>query len=216
MKKYFVIPLIVLFLLACRALSPQQSPTPISEDPGPTPTNVPAVATPELEATASPQQPPTAISEDTSPTSAPDVPTPELEATAFAANPDFTLVRIYPKDGDLQTQLAAQAKKAAALGQTPFLEFDATWCPPCQAITASLAVKNPLMMKAYRGVYLIHVDTDVWGWGNTDAGFPVDGIPAFFGLDSDGKADGTTTSGAAWGKDIPENISPVLDKFFHP
>lgn len=176
MKKYLAILLVVLSLLACRALSPQQAATP------------------------------TRIA----------VSTPVLEATAFAPNPAFTLIRIYPKDGDLHSQLAIHAKKAIALGQTPFLEFDATWCPPCQAITASLADKNPLMMDAYRSVYLIHVDTDEWGWGNTDANFPVDGIPSFFGLDSAGKANGTATSGAAWGKDIPENISPVLDDFFHP
>lgn len=181
MKKYLARLLVVMFLLACRALSPRESVEPVVEN-----QTVAQVATPEL------------------------------EATAFAPNPNFTLVRIYPKDGDLRTQLAAEAQKAAALGQTPFLEFDATWCPPCLVMTASLAAKNPLMMKAYRGVYLIHLDTDEWGWGNPDANFPVDGIPTFFALDSKGNATGAKTSGAAWGKDIPENIAPVLYDFFHP
>lgn len=142
------------------------------------------------------------------------VATSALEATAFAPASDFTLVRIYPKDGDLRAQLAAEAKKAQALGQAPFLEFDATWCPPCQAITSSLAERNELMLKAYQGIYLIHADVDEWGWHNPQ--FSFDGIPVFYRLDQDGKPTGDTVNGGAWGADIPENIAPVLDKFFHP
>jgi thiol-disulfide isomerase/thioredoxin len=152
-----------------------------------------------------------------SPTDTPVVvATPQMEATAFAPRPDFTLVRIYPKDGALQKQLAAEVKKAQALGQTPFVEFDATWCPPCKAITVSLADQNPLILDAYRGVYLIHLDVDEWGWGNSTAGFNVDGIPIFFKLDRDGKPTGATIDGDAWGENIPENFAPVLAKFFHP
>ncbi len=97
------------------------------------------------------------------------VATSPAEATAFAPGQDFTLVRIYPQDGSLQAQLAAEATKAQALGERPFLEFDATWCPPCQAITASLAAKNKLMLSAYAGIYLIHADVDQWGWDNSAA-----------------------------------------------
>jgi thiol-disulfide isomerase/thioredoxin len=125
-------------------------------------------------------------------------------------------VRIHPKDGALQNLLAAEAKKAQALGQTPFLEFDATWCPPCQAITASLADKNELMLKAYEGIYLIHADVDEWGWDHPEAGFTTDAIPVFFKLDQNGKSTGASIDGGAWGEDIPKNIAPVLAKFFHP
>jgi hypothetical protein len=141
--------------------------------------------------------------------------TSESEATAFAPGPDFTLVRIYAKDGDLQTQLAAEVKKAQALKQAPFVEFDATWCQPCQAITDSLAAKNTLMLNAYSGIYLVHVDVDEWGWGDPHAGFIVKAIPIFFGLDTDGKTNGTAVDGGAWGEDIPENIAPILTQFFH-
>ncbi len=82
----------------------------------------------------------------------PSVATSALEATAFAPADGFTLTRISPKNGTLQNQLATEVKKAKALGQTPFVEFDATWCPPCQAITSSLADKNTLMLDAYQGV----------------------------------------------------------------
>lgn len=144
------------------------------------------------------------------------VATAHLEATAFAQTPGFTLVRIYPQNGSLQNQLAAEAKKAKALGQTPFVEYDATWCPPCKNITQILADKNPLMMDAYRGVYLIHLDTDEWGWGAPEAGFVVDGIPAFFAVDSAGKSTGKRIDGGDWAEDIPKNIAPALKKFFHP
>ena len=144
------------------------------------------------------------------------VATSALEATAFAPSPDFTLLRIYPKNGTLQNQLATEAKKASALGQVPFVEFDATWCPPCNNITSILADRNPFLMDAYRGVYLIHLDTDEWGWGNPEAGFVLDGIPAFFALTPAGKPTGTTINGGDWGEDIPEVIGPALKKFFHP
>jgi thiol-disulfide isomerase/thioredoxin len=144
------------------------------------------------------------------------VATSQLEATAFAPRSDFSLVRIHPKDGALQTLLAAEAKKAQALGQTPFLEFDATWCPPCQAITVSLADKNELMLNAYKGIYLIHADVDEWGWQHPEAGFTPQAIPVFFKLDRNGKSTGASIDGGAWGEDIPKNIAPVLAKFFHP
>jgi hypothetical protein len=38
-----------------------------------------------------------------------------------------TVTRLFPDDGDLSTQLQAEAPKAAALGQHMFVEFDASW-----------------------------------------------------------------------------------------
>ena len=38
-----------------------------------------------------------------------------------------TVARLYPNDGDLSTQVQAEAPKAAALGQHMFVEFDASW-----------------------------------------------------------------------------------------
>jgi thiol-disulfide isomerase/thioredoxin len=145
------------------------------------------------------------------------VATSELEAAAFSAGQDFTLVRIYPQDGSLQAQLAAEAKKARALGQRPFIEFDATWCPPCQAITASLAAKNELMLAAYSGIYLVHADVDEWGWEHSAAGFKtIKAIPIFFTLDDNGQPTGAAIDGGAWGADIPKNMAPVLAEFFRP
>jgi hypothetical protein len=38
-----------------------------------------------------------------------------------------TVARPFPDDGDLSSQLQAEAPKAAALGQHMFVEFDASW-----------------------------------------------------------------------------------------
>jgi len=128
----------------------------------------------------------------------------------------FTVVRLHPGDGELQALLAQEAQKAIALGQMPVVEFDATWCPPCQAIDEGLKSKNELMLNAYRGTYIIKLNVDEWGW--TDSGvqdFRFDGIPVYFKLDAQGHQTGAVVDGNAWGDNIPENIAPVMDEFFH-
>ncbi len=128
----------------------------------------------------------------------------------------FTIVRLHPADGDLQTMLADEVQKAAALSQMPVVEFDATWCPPCQAIDAGIKSKNELMLKAYSGTYIIKLDVDEWGWDNGKVqDFSFTGIPVYFKLDAQGHQTGDVIDGGAWGEDIPENIAPVMDKFFH-
>ena len=128
----------------------------------------------------------------------------------------FTIVRLHPNDGDLQAMLAGEAQKAVALGQIPVVEFDATWCPPCQAIDAAIKSRNELMLNAYNGTYIIKLDVDEWGWKNgVVQGFSFDAIPIYFKLDSEGQQTGEDIDGGAWGEDIPENIAPVMDRFFH-
>jgi thiol:disulfide interchange protein len=128
----------------------------------------------------------------------------------------FSIVRLHRSEGDLQTMLANEAKKAIALGQMPIVEFDATWCPPCHAIDAAIKSKNELMIDAYAGTYIIKLDVDEWGWDDSSLhDFEFNGIPVYFKLDSAGKQTGEVIDGSAWGQDIPENIAPVMDKFFH-
>jgi len=128
----------------------------------------------------------------------------------------FTIVRLHPKDGDLQAILADEAEKAIALGQMPVVEFDATWCPPCQAIDAAIKSKDELMLNAYSGTYIIKLDVDEWGWEDGRVqDFRFDGIPVYFKLDSEGHQTGDVIDGGAWGEDIPANIAPIMDKFFH-
>ena len=72
------------------------------------------------------------------------------------------------------------------------------------------------MMKAFEGVYLIHVDVDDWNWNSMKKyGFDFDGIPTFFKLNSEGKPTGAVLDGSAWDANTPSNMAPVLDKFFH-
>ena len=136
--------------------------------------------------------------------------------TQEVASTGITIVRLHPGDGDLQTLLAQEAQKAVALGLMPVVEFDATWCPPCQAIDEGLESKNELMLNAYAGTYIIRLDVDEWGWGDSRKhDFEFDGIPVYFKLDAQGQPTGEIIDGDAWGENIPENIAPPMDEFFH-
>ena len=70
-------------------------------------------------------------------------------------------------------------------------------------------------MEAFDGVYLIRLNADDWGWDMSEYGFSFDGIPVFFKLDAQGRPNGEVIDGNAWGENIPENIAPPMDKFFH-
>jgi thiol-disulfide isomerase/thioredoxin len=123
---------------------------------------------------------------------------------------------LHPKDGELQALLAEESRKADGLGQMPVVEFDATWCPPCQAINKAIREENELILSAYADTYIIRLDVDEWGWGDSSLhDFQFDAIPVFFKLDSEGKQTGELIDGGAWGEDIPENIAPVMGEFFH-
>lgn len=136
--------------------------------------------------------------------------------TQEVASTGFIIVRLQPGDGDLKTRLAEEAQKATALGLMPVVEFDATWCPPCQAIDEGLESKNELMLNAYAGTYIIKMDVDEWGWSDSGLhNFDFDGIPVYFKLDAQGQPTGEVIDGDAWGDNIPENIAPPMDEFFH-
>jgi thiol-disulfide isomerase/thioredoxin len=130
--------------------------------------------------------------------------------------PAMTLVRLHPEAGDLPSMLYEEAQKATAMGRIPVVEFDATWCPPCQAIEEAFNEKNELMLDAYAGTYIIKLDVDEWGWGGSQLhDFEFDGIPVYFILDAEGNRTGRVIDANAWGENIPENMAPPMDEFFH-
>jgi len=134
--------------------------------------------------------------------------------TLTSSTEPFIIVRINKSDGSLMTQLASETQKAKKLGLSPFIEFDATWCPPCQAIEKSIEAKDPLTLQAFEGIYLIRANVDEWGAEN-GKNFNFDAIPIYYELDSSGNPTGAVIDGGAWNEDIPQNFAPVLDSFFH-
>jgi thiol-disulfide isomerase/thioredoxin len=187
MKRKILLIILPVFMLACKTLFPGSAP--VRRDP------VIAPVTPNWEIST---------------------PRPTVKNKLPAPiGSGYTLVRLHPKDGKLVDLLAAEVKKAEALNQLPAVEFDATWCPPCKAIAVSLDEKNELMIKAFDGTYIIHLDVDEWGFDMLQYGFSFDGIPVFFKLDSSGRPNGEVIDGNAWGDNIPENMAPPLDQFFH-
>lgn len=131
------------------------------------------------------------------------------------ADVGFTRVFIHPTDGSLAKQLALHTEKALAQGQQPIASFGATWCPPCQAIESTLNEGNSLMVNAFQGTYIIEIDIDEWANQPTETGFEFDSIPIYFKLDPQGNPTGAQIDGGAWGDNIPENMAPPLDQFFH-
>ncbi|MDD2920647.1 MAG: hypothetical protein PHQ36_00010 [Anaerolineales bacterium] len=180
--------LIVPFILGCNFLFPQTE-----IEPSALPTQFEVATVQPIEST--PQ--------------ADSSPTPQVDST-----PAFTINRIHIADGALYDQLAVEAQKAKALNLTPFLEFDATWCPPCIAIEKSIQAEDEITLKAFAGTYIIRADVDEWGWGDNNK-FKFDGIPIYFKLDESGNPSGAVVDGNAWGENIPVNFAPVLDEFFH-
>lgn len=189
MRKKILFAILPIFFLACNFLFP-------ARDVNPQPT-----------------QPEVAPARTDSPT--PQASTPEPAApTSPSSTEPFVIVRINIADGALMTQLASEAEKATALGLAPFIEFDATWCPPCIAIDNSIKAEDAITLKAFEGIYLIRVDVDEWGWGD-GKNFKVEAIPIYFQLNDEGKPTGAVVDGGAWNEDIPKNFAPVLDNFFH-
>ena len=191
MNKKSLSLLIVLGMLACKALTPEPQEVP----------PVPQVPTVDVVSETTPQPTPETVTE----------PSPEPPAAT-----GFTIVRLRPEDGDLADMLAEEAQKSVDLGLIPIVEFDATWCPPCIAIDAAIEAEDELMVNAYAGTYIIKLDVDEWGWDNGEIEFfQFEYIPVYFKIDEAGNPTGEMIDGGAWNEDIPENIAPVMDEFFH-
>ena len=136
-------------------------------------------------------------------------------AVAAEATPerDFSLTKLEKTAGELGDQLHMFAATAKLENRKPFVQFTAAWCGPCRELQASM--NDPLMIEAFAKTFIIQINADDF----TDkqlatAGFKIDGIPAFYELDEEGKPTGRSVDGGAWDDNIPRNMAPVLQKFF--
>jgi thiol:disulfide interchange protein len=150
------------------------------------------------------QATPTLAAPSTSPVPTSDEPTPTPVP--------FAVIDAHTSEGELDVVLARHASRASELGLRPFVEFTASWCPSCNALAESL--DDPLMIEAFQGTYLVRLDIDEWDRSLPGSGFRVFGVPTFFEIDETGASTGRMLTGAAWGRDVVENMAPVLKQFF--
>jgi hypothetical protein len=134
-------------------------------------------------------------------------------AAVEGAKAAFVVAQLDPSAGDVRAALAAEAKKAKEKGLRPFVELWATWCAPCVALKKSMG--HPRIDAAFQGTYVVQLDIDAWGAKLDGVGLSSSVIPIFYALDDEGRPTGRKIDGGAWGDDVPENMGPVLDKFFH-
>lgn len=220
--------LLPLILTACRspllAARATDTPTPtLTPRPSATSTSTAtATATPTHTATPTFTPSPTATSTATLTPTSTDTATPTRTRTPtrtpLPPSPtpqSFVIIELDPANGTLVDQLRREAQKAGELGLKPFAEFGATWCPPCQDIADSLEERDPLMMDAFQGTYILHLDVDAWPDQEWEAaGFIFEYIPIFFRLDAEGRPTGDWIDGRSWADNIPANMAPPLKEFF--
>ena len=158
---------------------------------------------------------PTAPAETHTPTPPPTgTPTEMSTDTLQPTSLPFTMIEIEDTSEGLESILYREAQNARASDLAPYVQITADWCPACRALKRYM--KDERMIEAYRGTYIILVDIDVWRDQLPSAGFYVTGVPTIFELTYDGTPTGRFITGAAWGENVPENMAPPLDEFFHP
>jgi thiol-disulfide isomerase/thioredoxin len=126
----------------------------------------------------------------------------------------YTMVEIKGTKEELALILFREAQNAKKLGRAPYIQIYADWCPSCRALERSM--KDERMIEAYRGTYVILANIDVWRDQFPKNELYVTGVPTIFELTYEGKPTGRFITGSAWGENIPENMAPPLDRFFHP
>jgi hypothetical protein len=125
------------------------------------------------------------------------------------AGAEFSVVDIEPGRGTFRDQVLIQLKRAAAIGQTPYIELTADWCEPCQVLHKAL--RDTAVMRAFRGTYIMRANVDQW---HQVTGKPeMNGIPEFILVDSAGRWTNRRWIGSPT---KPREIAAAFDGFFHP
>jgi hypothetical protein len=124
-------------------------------------------------------------------------------------------VTLVPSNGPLQTQLATQAAKARSLKLRPVVQLTGPWCPACVQLAREM--RDPHLIEAFRGTYLIRLDPNVWNEAIDEAGFYAQTIPMFIPLDSTGHATGWHFGAEDW-DDLPDwspaTLAAAFETFF--
>jgi hypothetical protein len=134
--------------------------------------------------------------------------------TSSSTQPPYSMVELEKSSEELSSLLYEKAQQAERLGRAPYIQCTADWCPSCRALERSM--NDERMIAAYSGTYIILVDVDIWLDRLPSVGLYVTGVPSIYELTYEGKPTGRFITGAAWGDNIPENMAPPLDAFFHP
>jgi hypothetical protein len=143
-----------------------------------------------------------------------DTPSPTPDPSPSPTTLPYTMVELENTTEDLSSVVYRESQNAERLGQAPYIQCTADWCPSCRALKRHM--KDERMIAAYRGTYIILVDVDIWLDRLPSVGLYVTGIPSIYELTHEGKPTGRFITGAAWGDNKPEKMAPVLDAFFHP
>ncbi|MFS8067023.1 MAG: TlpA family protein disulfide reductase [Byssovorax sp.] len=136
-------------------------------------------------------------------------------ATAETKAPEASIwIRIEAAPaGGLPARLKAEIGKAVQKKLKPVVYIGATWCKPCVAIKKYK--KDPLMLDALEGTYVIDLDLDDWKAPDLTAlGFNAGEVPHFYLVDGEGRSTGRTITSSVWKEDIPVNMAPKLKAFF--
>ncbi len=145
-------------------------------------------------------------------------PLPSATAEPPRAAPPLKMSEIAPTQGDLNTLLAAEWKKASGLGLKLYTEMYADWCKPCRVVAKVLS--DPAFAERFRGLYIVRLNIDDWQEKLHAAGFKVRYIPAFYGVGARGEPTGKNIDERAWGEPgppkppEPTKVARVLGDFF--
>jgi hypothetical protein len=113
----------------------------------------------------------------------------------------------------LTDTLRREAARAIARNTQPYAYLHADWCEPCVAIANTR--DDPKMRAAFAGTHIIGVDIDRVEPAQLEAaGLRGSVIPIFYRLDPQGRPNGPTIDGGAWGENVPDNMAPPLAAFF--
>jgi hypothetical protein len=112
----------------------------------------------------------------------------------------------------LEDRLLIEIAVATASKLIPVVYLCSTWVPACATVEESR--RDPRMVEALRGTYIIELDSDHWQHAEFDAvGIYLSTIPFFYVMD--GTAHAVRKIGPdSWGLPTAENMAPALTAFF--